>query len=371
MGVDVSIIVPTLNEADNLPLLVDRIAAAMAGTAHEILVVDDDSRDATPAVCSHLATRYPLRLIVRTGATDGLGGAVLRGFAEARGHTFVVMDADLQHPPEVIPQLLAALDAGADFALGSRYTAGGSTEGRWGLVRKLNSWVATVLARPFAGRTRDPMSGFFALRRSTFDRARRLAPLGYKIGLELMCKCRVRNIVEVPIRFAARARGQSKLTLAEQFRYLEHLSRLYDFTFPRASAYFKFLVVLALGWALGLALAALLVASDLAPPAAAIALSYAGNVLVTAAFHLRYVRVQRQFLLVRRPWGAFWLTSAAEWLACATAAAWLWSALRTPRLLPVLLLSYSLATVVRYILRKELGQDLRGLRYEPRAAELQ
>src|SRR5206468_3644663 len=136
----------------------------------------------------------------------------------------------------------------ADFVLGSRYVPGGSMQESWGPLRRFNSRIATLLARPFAGRTHDPMSGFFALRRSTYERAERLTPMGYKVGLELMCKCRVKNVREVPIHFSARARGQSKLTLTQQFRYLEHLSRLYDFYYPRASPILKFLIATACGW---------------------------------------------------------------------------------------------------------------------------
>jgi dolichol-phosphate mannosyltransferase len=288
---------------------------------------------------------------------------------EARGDVFVVMDADLQHPPEVIPGLIGALEGGAEFALGSRYTQGGSTANKWTLFRKVNSWVATVLARPFAGRVADPMSGFFALRRSTFERGTRLAPLGYKIGLELMCKCRVGSVLEVPIHFAARAHGQSKLTVAEQFRYLEHLSRLYDFTFPRLAAYAKFAIVVGLGWACGWAVTRVLVEAGAGVPAA-IAWSYLTNVVITAAFHLRYVRVQRQFLVVERPWGAFWVTCLAEWVGCGVAAWWLWEHLRAPGVGGVFVLAYGVTVVVRYIMRKELGQDLRGLRRELRREEV-
>jgi hypothetical protein len=103
---------------------------------------------------------------------------------------------------------------------------------------------------------------------------------------------------------------------------------------------------------------------------AAVAVSYAADVAVTAVFHLRYVRVQRQFLAVDRPWGAFWATCAAEWVACAVAAGWLWRNLSGGTLLEVFLLSYAVSVVVRYVLRKELGQDLRGLRHELRRDEL-
>ncbi len=370
-----SIIVPTLNEAENLPLLVPRIGAAVGGIefvvagGYEIIIVDDDSRDRTPAVCAELAKAYPLRLITRHNPTAGLSGAVLEGFAAARGDILLVMDADLQHPPESIGALIAPLITGkSDFVLGSRHVAGGTTAGRWGWARRLNSAVATALARPFAGRMSDPMSGFFALRRATLDQARRLTPLGYKIGLELMCKCRIQHPVEVPIAFGLRAKGESKLSLKEQFRYLEHLSRLYDFSFPRASPILKFLIVLGASWFVGLAAFLLLIQAGLdrvlAPPTA-----YLGAIAVTAIFHVRYVRTQREFLVRPRPWEDFFFISLCELAACALAAAWM--AHRMPvRWAPeIFLVPFGCATLVRYILRKELMQDIRGLRREARGDE--
>src|SRR3954447_6092808 len=125
---DISILVPTLNEAGNLPELLRRTDAALAGRAYEVIVIDDQSTDDTPAVVADLAARYPVRLHVRPTAYGGLSGAVLEGMRLARGRVFVVMDADLQHPPEKVPELIAAVDgagdgaaATADFALGSRY----------------------------------------------------------------------------------------------------------------------------------------------------------------------------------------------------------------------------------------------------------
>ncbi len=256
---DVSIIVPALNEAANLPMLIERIDAALAGVAYEVIVVDDNSRDGTPGVCETLSRQYPLTLLTRIAPRGGLSGAVLEGLARARGAYLVVMDADLQHPPDRIPALLKPLqDRAADFVLGSRYVAGGTTSEKWGPFRQLNSRVATLLARPFAGATRDPMSGFFAMSRGAYATGRHLTPLGYKIALELMCKCRVaeaaggRGVREIPIHFDSRAHGESKLTLAQQFKYLEHLSRLYDFHFPRVSPMLKFLIVTGLGWLVAL-----------------------------------------------------------------------------------------------------------------------
>jgi dolichol-phosphate mannosyltransferase len=367
----VSIIVPTLNEAENLPLLVPRIAAAMAGRPYEVVVVDDASRDDTRAVCAKLAGAYPLTLHVRERPKDGLSGAVLEGFAHARGDVLVVLDADLQHPPERIPDLLAPLERGdADFVLGSRHAPGGTVAERWGLFRRLNSRVATLLARPFAGReTTDPMSGFFALRRETLDGAQRLTPLGYKIGLELMCKCRVGRVREIPIHFIARQHGRSKLTVAQQFRYLEHLSRLYDFTFPRLSPVVKFVVATACGWLTGFAVFLTLSRTGMVPMRAA-ALSYPAAILTTAVFHLRYTRTQREFLVTRTPWRDFWIVALGEWAACAAAAAWIAARVREIHALEVFAVTYGAATLARYVLRKELMQDIRGLRRELRQEDV-
>src|SRR5690349_13176666 len=105
--VEVSIIVPALNEAENLPLLIPRVHQAMNGKSYELIVVDDNSRDNTRAVCGELASKFPVKLMVREKPTAGLSGAVLAGMKQSRGQTLVVMDADLQHPPEKLPELLA------------------------------------------------------------------------------------------------------------------------------------------------------------------------------------------------------------------------------------------------------------------------
>jgi dolichol-phosphate mannosyltransferase len=360
--VEISVVVPALNEAANLRDLAARIDAALAGRRYEIVIVDDGSTDGTPDVCADLATRYPIDLHVRAEPYAGLSGAVLDGFARARGQTLVVMDADLQHPPERLPALLAALDEGdVEVAIGSRYTSGGSTASRWGLFRWVNSRVATLLARPFSGGTRDPMSGFFALRRSTFERARRLTPLGYKIGLELLCKCRVRRVAEIPIHFGERAGGESKLTVKQQFKYLEHLSRLYDFCFPRGSAVVKFLVATTCAWLSGLSVYLGMLGLGVKPMLAA-ALSYPAAILAIAVFHVRYVRTQREFLSTQSPWRDFAVVGLAEWAACALSAVWIAGRVREIHVLEVFGFTYALATITRYVLRKELLQDIRGLR---------
>jgi dolichol-phosphate mannosyltransferase len=364
--VQISIIVPALNEAANLTPLAERVGAALRGRAYELIIVDDNSTDDTPAVAASLAERLPVRLIVRTDAKDGLSGAVLRGVAESRGDVLVVMDADLQHPPEKLPELIAPLERNeAEFVLGSRYVPGGSIAEGWNAFRALNSSIATILARPFAGKITDPMSGFFALRRSTYERAQRLTPLGYKIALELICKSRVANVHEVPIHFALRERGQSKLTIRQQFRYLEHLSRLYDFTYPRASPVIKFLIVLALSWLVAGGLFVMLIEANL-PTALATVLAYLEAIIVTAIFHARYVRTQRQFIIRPRPWWDFFIISEFELLACLIAVLWVKMRFNHPSLAEVFFIPFGIATGVRYILRKEFLQDVRGLRKEIR-----
>jgi dolichol-phosphate mannosyltransferase len=228
MAHTITVVVPTFREAESLPSLLDRLSALRAtrALALDVIIVDDNSRDGSDEVVRSRGADW-VQLIVRT-EDRGLSSAVLRGFQAATGDVLVCMDADLSHPPEAIPDLVAALDAGADFAVGSRYVAGGSTADEWTLFRRINSLVATWMARPLTN-VKDPMAGFFALTRKTFESAAPLNAVGYKIGLELIVKCRCRQVVEVPIHFENRQFGQSKLSLRQQGLYLLHLARLYSF----------------------------------------------------------------------------------------------------------------------------------------------
>ena len=270
-GPSVSVVVPTFREAENLPYLVDRLAAVARarGLRLDLTVVDDDSRDGTVEQMSARSEPW-MRLLVRT--TDrGLSQAVLEGLRQAKGDVLVCMDADLSHPPEAIPAMLDKLAAGADFVIGSRYAEGGSTADDWGFLRWVNSRVATWLAAPLT-HVSDPMSGFFALRRATFEAGRDMNPVGYKIGLELIVKCRCERVVEVPIHFADRRFGESKLTLAQQLLYLRHLWRLYTFKFGLSTPLVRFLVIGSIGTLVNLVLLTALHALDV-PDRTAVALS--------------------------------------------------------------------------------------------------
>lgn len=244
-----SIIVPTYREAANLRPLCERVFAAVraAEITAEMIVVDDNSADGSEQVVRELAGEYDIRIHVRT-AERGLSSAVVAGFGLARHDTLLVMDADLSHPPESIPEIAApVMNGSADFAIGSRYVGGGRIQQDWPWLRRLNSWGATLLARPLAP-VRDPMSGFFCLSRRTWQRAERLNPIGYKIALELMVKCRCRRFVEVPIVFADRVRGESKLTARQQMLYLRQLAGLYWFRYPAAMVLAGLLAAGGIGW---------------------------------------------------------------------------------------------------------------------------
>ena len=225
----VSIVVPTWREAANLPALAARTHAALsrAGIEWELVLADDDSRDGSEAVVADLARTLPVRIETRRDPPRDLSRSVLFGIARARFDRLVVMDADLSHPPERIPDLLRALGAGCDMAVGSRYAPRGRVDGGWSRRRRIISRGATWLARPLVACS-DPLSGFFALERRSLPDPRTVHPIGFKIGLELMVRGRLR-VREVPIDFSDRDLGSSKLGWRQQLEYLFHLYRLYAF----------------------------------------------------------------------------------------------------------------------------------------------
>jgi dolichol-phosphate mannosyltransferase len=209
----ISIVIPTLNEAENIVELLARIAAvspSIAGTL-EVIVVDDASTDGTCEAVVRNRTGLDVRILGRKEKQGGLAGAVVAGAAMARGDIVVVMDADLSHPPEKIPELVTPVIAGdCRMAIGSRYIPGGATPD-WKSSRMLASRLATLAARLFC-RVQDPLSGFFAVRRDLFD----LLPAeiaGFKIGLALIAAAGDRlKVLEIPIVFHDRLRGASKLS---------------------------------------------------------------------------------------------------------------------------------------------------------------
>ena len=213
----IAIIVPTLEEVDNIVPLVQEIERTKVPFA-EIIFVDDGSTDGTLEKVRELATKHRVRLIERDGAERGLSGAILAGANASSADIFVVMDADLSHPPEEIPALLQPIFANeADLVVGSRYIPGGATPG-WPVWRRFLSHVASALAYPLTG-VRDSMCGFFAIRREYLLRFANQAA-GFKIVFETIVRGRkTLRVREVPIVFRDRARGMSKMSFAQAARF--------------------------------------------------------------------------------------------------------------------------------------------------------
>jgi dolichol-phosphate mannosyltransferase len=218
-----SVIVPTYNERDSLPILLERLARVGPGVVLEVVVVDDGSPDGTGALAEEFARTSPVPVhVVHRPAKAGLASAVVAGAAVARGATVTVMDADLSHPPELLPDLAAAAAGGADIVVASRYVPGGGIEA-WPLPRRIVSRVATALARVGLGlRVRDPLSGYFTVR-PVMLKGEAYRQLGYKLLMEILAIHPGARVVEIPYRFVDRGRGASKLSSGEIVNFLRLL----------------------------------------------------------------------------------------------------------------------------------------------------
>lgn len=230
MGTAVTVIVPTFNERDNVAELVARTAAALAAYDAEILFVDDSTDDTALEVARIAADApLPVRVIHRDDNTGGLGGAVVVGLEAAAAEICIVMDGDLQHPPELLPDLLRRHEVGdADVVAASRYIGGGDTSGlgtavRFGVSRSA-TWLTRAMFPIRLARSTDPMTGFFLVDRSRLDLAT-LKPQGFKILLEILARTDLR-IAEVPMEFGERRHGTSKASFRQGTTFIAHLARL-------------------------------------------------------------------------------------------------------------------------------------------------
>ncbi|HLC76177.1 MAG TPA: glycosyltransferase family 2 protein [Candidatus Peribacterales bacterium] len=224
-----SLILPTYNEAKNLPILLPKIEEALKGIPHEVIVVDDDSPDETWRIAQELSTDRDDVHVIRRIGRRGLSSAVVEGFLAAKGGILAVMDADLQHDLSILPQLYRTVKGGTNIAIGSRYIEGGSV-GEWDERRYMLSRIATNLARMLCKvDVRDPMSGFFALNRSTIEETLpKLNPKGFKILLDFLVHMpKGTTAKEVPFTFGKRLHGESKLSRRVQLEFLEYI---YDVT---------------------------------------------------------------------------------------------------------------------------------------------
>ena len=221
-----SVVVPTFNEKGNVENLVSRIDSALKGIDHEIVFIDD-STDETPEVLQRLSEENPgVRYEHRTGET-GLATAVIRGFRIAEGEILACMDADLQHPPEILKPMYAAVLSGADFCIPSRFIPGGD-DGGLDIFRKLVSgtarWMGKILL-PCLRKISDPTSGLFMFRKECIENAD-LQPVGWKIMVETLAMSEYGRVVEIPYRFHDRESGESKLSTRVTLQYIEQLFKL-------------------------------------------------------------------------------------------------------------------------------------------------
>jgi dolichol-phosphate mannosyltransferase len=225
-----ALVVPTLREAENIRTVLDRIRQSLDTLkfAYEILVVDDDSGDGIEAIVQEISTVDPrVRLLIRKGER-GLGGAVLYGWKHTDAEVLGVIDADLQHPPELLPRLWEAMDGGRDVVLASRYAPQGGLD-NWHPARHLLSRMAIWLTYPLQKpniHVKDPMAGFFMVRRSCLKDIE-LHNRGFKILLEILVRGNVRSVSEIPFTFGPRRAGTSKANIRVGLEYFGLLFRLW------------------------------------------------------------------------------------------------------------------------------------------------
>jgi len=224
--VKISIIIPTYNERENIERLIPLIDNYMRGFNYEIIVVDDSSPDNTAKVAEALSAKYPVKVVKRPSKM-GLSSAIYDGIRVSEGNVIVVMDADLQHPPAIIPKLVKHIDE-CDIVIASRYVRNGGIQG-FGLFRFLISLGATMLARILikgCRGVRDPVSGFFAAKREVLSAWRPIEPKGYKVLVEILGYLKPHRVCEEPYLFKQRASGTSKLGMRVILSYIRVLYKL-------------------------------------------------------------------------------------------------------------------------------------------------
>jgi dolichol-phosphate mannosyltransferase len=238
---DLSLVLPTYNEAKNIAAVLEQAIAhldAVTGLTYEIIVVDDDSPDGTWGKALDVAEKTSQVRVVRRQNERGLSTAVIRGWQVARGRVLGVMDADLQHPPEITAKLWKEMARGADLAVASRHIEGAGVSD-WSMTRRIVSRFAQViglvLLPEVTARVSDPMSGYFMISRSAVE-GQELNPLGYKILIEVLGRGRVRWISEVPYTFRERVEGSSKVSSKIYMEYFQHLMRIRIYLLKTSSA---------------------------------------------------------------------------------------------------------------------------------------
>jgi len=229
--IDFSLILPTFQEASNIRstlAVVSETLRGVAGLRFEIIVVDDNSPDGTAQLALDQSATLPEVRVIRRTEEAGLATAVIRGWQAARGEILAVMDADLQHPPATLTQLVQAIRTGSDLAVASRHVEEGGVSD-WSLARRIVSRTAQLIGLTLlpevVGRVSDPMSGYFMLQRRVIA-GKHLNPTGYKILIEVLARGSAGKVAEFGYVFRERQEGQSKVSAAIYLQYVQHLLRL-------------------------------------------------------------------------------------------------------------------------------------------------
>jgi dolichol-phosphate mannosyltransferase len=229
---ELSVIVPTYNESENIVELVNRIENLIDFTSFELVIVDDNSPDGTAKIAEALNEKYGNIKICRRSGKHGLSSAVFYGFEKTTAKTLAVIDADLQHPPEILPKLYAKLSEGYDLVVASRYVDGGGIE-NWAMNRMILSRGAIAIAHLFLPKTRrikDATSGCFVVRREVMDGVK-FDTIGFKLLLEILTRCKLSQVAEIPYRFKNRCSGNSNLDLKEIGNYAVLVFKIFRSSF--------------------------------------------------------------------------------------------------------------------------------------------
>ncbi len=225
-----SIIIPTYNERENIGQLIEKIIESLTGIDFEVIVVDDNSPDGTGEFVEQLSHKLNNVKVIHRPGKLGLSSAILDGASVAQGYAVGVIDADLQHPPQLLKEMFSKIGEGYDVVVASRYVEGGGIEG-WSFTRKIVSKTASFLAHLLLKRCRpvsDPLSGYFMFRKDVIDGVKFEAK-GYKILLEILEKGNYDKVIEVPYTFRSRRAGKSKMRFNEILNYVKLLMKLSEY----------------------------------------------------------------------------------------------------------------------------------------------
>ncbi|MFP3167409.1 MAG: glycosyltransferase family 2 protein [Candidatus Nanopusillus sp.] len=240
MNIDISIIIPTLNEKENINELVERIKESLNDIKYEVIFVDDGSKDGTIEEIEKLKGKYKNIKIIERKYRKGLSSAFLDGVKNSNGKYIVLMDADLQHPPELLRKMYEKALEGYDLVIASRYVKGGKIE-NWNIIRELISKTAIFIAYIFLPETlkvKDPLSGYFLIKKELLNNFKISDPFSYKVLLDILVKVNYNKLIEIPYTFKERKHGKSKLDKKIIFSYLKQIFLLFNI-----SQFIKFYLV--------------------------------------------------------------------------------------------------------------------------------